>query len=116
MAAINQGDVEGVVSLYDKSAVLVPTFSNRVIKTPEKIREYFHKLGSRDELGIALHETTLTVQSLHDDIHVLVGIYCWRFDVEGELFSFEARFTYILDMKLESPIVHHHSSQIPRVL
>jgi hypothetical protein len=116
MAAINCRDAEAAVALYDEHAVLVPTFSNRIVKTPEKIRDYFERLGSREDLGIALHETTLTVQPLGNDLHSLIGIYCWRFDVDGELFSFEARFTYIVDLKRPRPIIHHHSSQIPRVL
>lgn len=116
MKAVNDGDIEALVALYDKNAVLIPTFSNRIINTPEKLRQYFEKLGSREELSIALHEKTLIVQPLYDELYSMCGIYCWRFAVDSELLSFEARFSYILDLKLQSPIIHHHSSQIPRVL
>lgn len=116
MQAVNKGDIAGLLALYDRKAVLIPTFSNRLLSSPEKIRDYFEKLGSREELSLALHEKTLIVQSITNDRYALCGIYCWRFLLDGELLSFEARFSYILDLSLSSPIVHHHSSQIPRTL
>lgn len=116
MRAVNTGDIEGLLALYDAKAVIIPTFSNRVLSTPEKIRDYFERLGSREDLSIALHEKTLISQQIAGTIHVLSGIYCWRFLLDGELLSFEARFSYTLDLSLSSPIIHHHSSQIPRML
>ncbi len=38
MKAVNQGDVDTLISLYDTTAILIPTFSNRILNTPEKIR------------------------------------------------------------------------------
>jgi len=116
MQAVNNGDVESLLGLYDSQAVLIPTFSNRLLNTPDKLREYFEKLGSREELSIALHEKTLIVQELKSLIFSLSGIYNWRFIVDGELLNFEARFSYLIDLSRPSPILHHHSSQIPRML
>ncbi len=116
MQAVNNGDVESLLGLYDSQAVLIPTFSNRLLNTPDKLREYFEKLGSREELSIALHEKTLIVQELQNQIFSLSGIYNWRFIVDGELLNFEARFSYVIDLSRPSPILHHHSSQIPRTL
>mgnify|MGYP001164806740 CR=1 FL=1 len=116
MNAVNSGDLEGVLALYSEQAVLIPTFSNRLLNAPEKIRDYFLKLGSREDLSIALHEKTLITQPLHDNLVSLCGIYCWRFCVDDELLSFEARFSYTLNLDAARPILHHHSSQIPRVL
>lgn len=116
MQAVNSGDIESLLGLYDSQAVLIPTFSNRLLNARDKLREYFEKLGSREELSIALHEKTLIVQELQNPIFSLSGIYNWRFLVDGELLNFEARFSYILDLSRTSPILHHHSSQIPRML
>jgi hypothetical protein len=116
MQAVNNGDFEALVALYDATAVLVPTFSNRLLSKPESIREYFGKLCSREELSIALHEKTLIVHPINDAVHSLYGIYCWRFAIDGELLSFEARFSYVVDLARPRPILHHHSSQIPRML
>lgn len=116
MKAVNNGNVESLLSLYDNEAVLIPTFSNRLLNTPEKLRDYFEKLGSREELSIALHEKTLIIQELKNQIYSLSGIYNWRFAVDGELLNFEARFSYLIDLSKPNPILHHHSSQIPRML
>jgi hypothetical protein len=116
MKAVNDGNVESLLSLYDNEAVLIPTFSNRLLNTPEKLRDYFEKLGSREELSIALHEKTLIIQDLGNQIYSLSGIYNWRFTVDGELLNFEARFSYLIDLSKPNPILHHHSSQIPRML
>ena len=82
----------------------------------EKLRDYFEKLGSREDLSIALHEKTLIIQELENQIYSLSGIYNWRFAVDGELLNFEARFSYLIDLSKQNPILHHHSSQIPRTL
>lgn len=116
MSHINEGNIESLLTLYDKNAVLIPTFSNRLLNTPEKIRKYFENLVSREDLSIALHEKTLVVQPIRDNLYSMCGIYCWRFAVEGELLSFEARFSFIIDPNQPSPIIHHHTSQIPRTL
>lgn len=114
--AINTGDLEGLLGLYADTAVLVPTFSNRLLQKPETIRQYFELLASREELSLALHEKTLVVQPIVDAIYSVGGIYCWRFAVDGELLSFEARFSLLMDCRQAKPILHHHSSQIPRTL
>lgn len=116
MDAVNHGDIETLLSLYDERAVLIPTFSNKLPNTPDKLREYFEKLGSREGLSIALHEKTLQTQLIKDDVYALSGIYNWRFDVEGEMLNFEARFSYVLELSNPRPILHHHSSQVPRML
>ena len=116
MRGINNGDLDALIALYDDAAVLIPTFSNRLLSTPAARQEYFSRLAAREDLSIALHEKTLLSQDLGGIVHALHGIYCWRFAVDGELLSFEARFSYILDLAREKPIVHHHSSQIPRML
>lgn len=114
--AVNSADVEKLIALYDQSAILTPTFSNRILKSPEERREYFLKLASRENLSISLHENTLAIQELSDNIHILSGIYNWKFKVDGELLNFEARFTYVIDISKRNPIIHHHSSQIPRMI
>ena len=116
MELINKGDLEGLLGLYADQAIVIPTFSNRVLNEPAKIRKYFETLSKREELSIALHDNTLIVQPTQNALFTLCGIYCWRFAIEGELLSFEARFSFLLDLALPKPILHHHSSQIPRSL
>lgn len=113
---VKKRDLEKVLSLYSEEAVLIPTFSNRMLDSPSKIRDYFEKLTSRRELSVSLHENTIRIQKISETMHAVSGIYLWRLTMEDELLSFEARFSFILDVNSKSPILHHHSSQIPRML
>jgi hypothetical protein len=116
MHRVNECDVDGIMALYDERAVLIPTFSNRLLARPEAIREYYERLCGREDLSLALHEKTVAARLVKGDIHSLCGIYAWRFAIDGELLTFEARFSYLLDLASRRPIVQHHSSQIPRML
>lgn len=116
MKAVNSADVDALMALYDVEAILLPTFSNKFLNTPEKIHDYFVRLASREELSIALHEKTLVCHAIQNESYLLNGIYNWRFSVDGELLNFEARFTYVIDLTREKPILHHHSSQVPRMI
>ena len=117
MRHVNEGDIESLLKLYDHGALLIPTFSNRLLNTPEKLREYFERLSSHEELSIALHEKTVITQETKDkNVFMVGGIYNWRFAVDGELLNFQARFSYVMDISQSNPILHHHSSQIPRTL
>lgn len=116
MHLVNSQDLEPLLALYDERAVLIPTFSNRLLSTPERIREYFVTLCSREELTISLHEKTVIAREIRDGIVDLCGIYRWGFKIDDEPMTFEARFSYVLDVQRPRPILHHHSSQIPRML
>ncbi|WP_072681792.1 nuclear transport factor 2 family protein [Arcobacter sp. LA11] len=114
--SINSADTKKLLSLYNEKAVLIPTFSNRLLDTKEKIKEYFGKVGKKKQLSISLHDNTVITQEIENQIFAITGIYTWRFAIDGELFNFEARFSYLLDISKNSPILNHHSSQIPRTL
>jgi len=113
---VNDGALEKVIDLYNENAVLIPTFSNRILNTPEKIKNYFEKLVLRDELSVTCHDKTIHTQLIAGSIYSISGIYCWRFAVDEEMLSFEARFSFLVDTDLQNPVLNHHSSQIPRTL
>ncbi len=115
MEKINTGDLEGVLSLYDTNAPLLPTFSARTLTQPDERREYFVTLSGRPNLQVSLHDGTIRTHEA-EGTSVVYGIYTFRFTVDGSLLTFEARFTFVVDPSKESPILHHHSSQIPRGL
>lgn len=113
---INTGDIESLLKLYDREAILMPTFSNKILSKPEKLREYFESLGVRKELNVTIYEDTLVIQEIQKQIFSLSGIYKWQFIHDGVLNNFEARFTYLVNLSKVSPILHHHSSLIPHEL
>ncbi|WP_298219747.1 DUF4440 domain-containing protein [Halothiobacillus sp.] len=113
---VNEGSADKLISLYDEKAVLIPTFSARTRKTPAQIRDYFETLAQKPGLGLGLHDKTVNIIHVQDEVYALSGLYLWRFSVDDEILNFEARFSYIVNLKLENPILQHHSSQIPRTL
>lgn len=114
--AVNRKDMEKILAFYNRNAILIPTFSNRILDSQEKIRGYFEKLASNDELNVKLRENTVKAQKVSETIFTLSGIYLWRLSVEGESLNFEARFSFVMDLNLQDPVIQHHSSQIPRML
>ena len=116
MELVHKRELEKILTLYDQKAILIPTFSDSIQNTPEKIREYFKKLLGRNNLKLTLHPKTIRTQQLNETLFVVSGIYQWKFNVENELITYEARFTYVIDVTNTSPIIHHHSSQIPRMI
>ncbi|MBX3747211.1 MAG: DUF4440 domain-containing protein [Verrucomicrobiae bacterium] len=116
MGGVNGGQIDDVLGLYADGAVLLPTFSPHAITTEEMRRRYFEQLGARPGLNVSLHQRTVREQPLAGSLRVISGIYCFRMEIDGELLGFEARFSYVVDPGASRPILHHHSSQIPRNL
>ena len=116
VSRVCSGNADDIAALYNASAVLIPTFTPHTVTTPEGVRNYFGQLASRDGLGVRLHNKALRKQSLSDTLHTLSGICSFEFEVDQVLLSFPSRFTFVIDISLEQPILHHHSSQVPRNL
>lgn len=116
MRKVNGKASEALLDLYHSTAILIPTFSARLLKNRAEMKEYFERLVSRPGIGVRLHEKTVREQAMSDQLRAISGIYCWSLSIDDEPLSFEARFSYFLNLGLTSPILHHHSSQIPRTL
>lgn len=116
MAAINSGNSKAAGDLYAEKALLFPTFSSHALRTPEERFGYFDLLTKREQLQVTLHERTLHLNSLSEEHQVLCGIYRFSFVVDEQPLNFEARFSFLLDLEQQAPILHHHSSQVPRGL
>lgn len=114
--AVNQRRTDEVLALYSPEALLLPTFSPHTLWTTEKRRGYFDQLASRPGMEVSLHEKTLKIQVVGPGVEMLTGIYRFQFAIDDEPLVFEARFSYLIDLNQAAPILHHHSSQIPRTL
>lgn len=110
------GSIDEVAHLYNETAVLIPTFSPHTVDTPEGVRHYFEQLATRENLQVRLYERSLKKQHLGGTAWVLSGIYSFEFEVDQLLLTFPSRFTFVVDIAESRPIVHHHSSQVPRNL
>ncbi len=113
---VNRLEVENVIKLYNDKSTLLPTFGQNCLSTPQQMKQYFKQLAARKNLRVDLHAETLKKYDIGENKHILMGIYSFHFIVDEARLTFPSRFTFILDMSKENPILHHHSSQIPRTL
>jgi len=113
---VNKLEVENIVDLYDNESILMPTFSPHRISIPQQIKEYFRQLSTRKNMSVELHSGTLKKTEIGENKYILSGIYSFHFVVDDVGLTFPSRFTFILDVTREKPIIHHHSSQMPRTL
>ena len=113
--AVNNHDLDAVLGLYDSAAILLPTFSPRIIRDDTARRAYFERLSKQSGLHVTLHERTFAAQDIGGHA-IASGIYRFDMEIDNEPLSFEARFSFFLDPQASRPILHHHSSQIPRNL
>jgi hypothetical protein len=116
MEYVNKLEVENVVELYDDESLLMPTFSPHRISKPKQINEYFRQLSTRKNMRVELHSGSLMKTEIGENKYIMTGIYSFHFVVDDVGLTFPSRFTFILDVLREKPIIHHHSSQIPRAL
>jgi hypothetical protein len=111
---VNSLDLENLVGLYHAKAVLIPTFQPKNISDPADIHGYFKQLATRDGLQVELHEETHQIQESVGSCFIISGIYSFKFKVDGTLLTFPSRFSFVTDFSEKNPILHHHSSQVPR--
>lgn len=113
---INHQEIDRIVDLYNDMSTFMPTFSPHRISKHREIKEYFLQLSKRPEMRAELHQETLKIVEIDAKKYILTGIYSFHFIVDDAKLTFPSRFTFILDISKEKPILHHHSSQIPRTL
>ena len=110
---VNSGDVDAVVALYNEKATLLPTFSPKVVKDRTGLINYFTGLASKEGAGVELQDDTVVCLPAGQHGYVTSGMYAFRFKVDGSLQTFPSRFTFVIDLAEDSPILHHHSSLVP---
>ncbi|MDX1565567.1 MAG: DUF4440 domain-containing protein [Phycisphaeraceae bacterium] len=115
LEAANAADVETLIGLYHEEAVLVPTFRDRILNTPDLIRDYFDGIRNLEQLSVDLAESSLNIQSAGNDLFILSGNYRWRWVAKDQRIQRYARFSYVLNTTESKPILHHHSSDVPTV-
>jgi hypothetical protein len=113
--SINGKNLSGVLGLYSRNSVLVPTFSSHTLKAPKDRRDYFKKLFLRPGLNVEMHPETLAVHR-SGKLSLLSGFYQFHAEVDSVAVAFPSRFTMVLSLRSSHPILQHHSSQMPRDL
>jgi hypothetical protein len=113
---VNSLNLEKLIGLYHPKADLIPTFQPSNITDPKGIEKYFNQLATRECLSVELYEETLVVQETTESVFIISGIYSFKFKVDGTLLTFPSRFTFVVNFNEDQPLLHHHSSQVPRTI
>jgi hypothetical protein len=113
---VNARAVDELVAMYAADARLLPTFSPHFLTGEPALREYFVALTTRENVSVELHRHSLEENVLSGSFRGVSGLYSFRFVVDGVLLTFPSRFTFTFNLAERAPILHHHSSQVPRTL
>ncbi len=108
---VNQSDLQGLMGLYAKDATLVPTFSRKILHNPEEIKQYFLRLAKKRTL-VEIHKKTLRVHQMQMG-HLLNGEYTFSMNKNGKTENHPSRFSFLLDISQDAPILLQHSSILP---
>lgn len=100
-------DPDKVTANYAPEAVLLPTVSNQMRRSPAEIRDYFVKFLKNGPQGKIDQRTIRVGCNVAQD----VGSYTFQFK-DGS--TVQARYTYVYEwVQGQWLIAHHHSSAMP---
>ena len=106
---LNEGNISSILKLYDISCVLIPTFSSEFLTDHEQIKEYFVKVIEVQKGKVEFHPNSISEQLVGKNMYLLSGKYFFHL-MEKE--KIPARFSFLVNLLSENPILHHHSSRI----
>ena len=106
---LNEGNISSILKLYDISCVLIPTFSSELLTDHEQIKEYFVKVIEVQKGKVEFQPNSISEQLVGKNMYLLSGKYFFHL-MEKE--KIPARFSFLVNLLSENPILHHHSSRI----
>jgi len=105
---LNEKNLSGALKLYDTSCVLIPTFSSEILTDREQIKEYFVKVIEVQKGKVEFQSNSISEQQVGENMYLLSGKYFFHL-MEKE--KIPARFSFLVNLLSENPILHHHSSR-----
>ena len=106
-SALQTGDPQKVVALYETNGILLPTMSNKVRHNHEEIEDYFVHFTAKGPVGRIDEANVRTFGK----IAINSGLYTFTFK-DGS--AVQARFTFVYRWNgARWMIIEHHSSQMP---
>jgi len=109
-AALQTLDAAQVAALYAPDAVLLPTVSNEVRRTPEEIEDYFRRFLLKRPHGHIIQSNI----RVFGDIAVNSGIYSFALTIDGVTSDVICRYSFVYRRDEDGwHIIDHHSSVMP---
>ena len=106
---LNEENISSILKLYDIGCVLIPTFSSEILTDHEQIKEYFVKVIEVQKGKVEFQPNSISEQLVGKNMYLLSGKYFFHL-MEKE--KIPARFSFLVNLLSENPILHHHSSRI----
>ena len=105
---LNEKNLSGILKLYDINCVLIPTFSSEILTDHEQIKEYFVKVIEVQKGKVEFQPNSNSAQQVGENMYLLSGKYFFHLMEEEKI---PARFSFLVNLLSENPILHHHSSR-----
>ena len=105
----NNQNLTDLLNLYHPQSSLLPTFSKEILLNHNDIKKYLFLVIKKQNGSVDILNDSIIEQKIEDNVHLIIGKYIFYLNRGRE---HPARFSFILDLSLEQPIKHHHSSKI----
>ena len=105
---LNEANLSGILKLNDEKCVLIPTFSSEILTDHKQIKEYFVKVIEVQEGKVEFQQNSISEQQIAENVYLLGGKYIFNLKGKEKL---PARYSFIVNLLSENPIMQHHSSR-----
>ena len=108
---VNTKNLDGLLSLYHGNAVLVPSFSSRIRRDKDEIKDYYETLFKVDDLVLSKEEIYLNKT---EGQKIDSGVYEISWDNSGSRTSYKLNFMIVIenDKIIAHQSSYHHSNNI----
>ena len=107
----NNGNLECLLGMYHESATLLPTFLPNLLSTPEQIEDYFVR-AIEGQASVEIDDSQTIIKKLSENMYLMTGAYIFCLNKKSNT-KYLSWFTFLIDLSVDSPIRHHHSSRVP---
>jgi hypothetical protein len=107
----NNGNLECILDMYHEGATLLPTFLPNLLTTPEQIEDYFVRTIA-GQASVEIDDSKTINKKLSENMYLMTGVYIFCLNKKNDT-KYLSWFTFLIDLSVDSPIRHHHSSRVP---
>ena len=107
----NNGNLECILDMYHEGATLLPTFLPNLLTTPEQIEDYFVRT-IEGQASVEIDDSQTIIKKLSENMYLMTGVYIFCLKKKSNT-KYLSWFTFLIDLSVDSPIRHHHSSRVP---
>ena len=107
----NNGNLECILDMYHEGATLLPTFLPNLLTTPEQIEDYFVRT-IEGQASVEIDDSKTINKKLSENMYLMTGVYIFCLKKKSNT-KYLSWFTFLIDLSVDSPIRHHHSSRVP---